>query len=176
MIQKNPEVEREALQKVAEMMCLAARTAPKARGEDKIVTAILDGDEKKRICEEMTRVANEKGIGFFLRDALNLEKAELLVLFGTKFGQLGIPNCGNCGYKDCEENKKNNGICVFNIGDLGIAVGSAVSTAADMRADNRVMFTIGKAAQNLRILGDEVKLIYGVPLSGKGKNPFFDRT
>lgn len=176
MIQKNPEIEREALHKVAEMMCLAARTAPKGRGEDKLVTAIVDGEEKKRIADEMARMAKETGLGFFLRDSQNVEKAELILLFGTGFGQLGIPNCGNCGYKDCEENKKNNGICAFNIGDLGIAIGSAVAVAADMRADNRVMFTIGKAAQNLQVFGDEVKLIYGVPLSGKGKNPFFDRS
>ncbi|MBI4595796.1 MAG: ferredoxin [Candidatus Tectomicrobia bacterium] len=176
MIQSNPEIEKEALYRVAKMMCLAARTAPKGRGEDKIVTAIVDGEEKDRITNEMARLGAEKGVAFFIRDAQNVGKSDLLVLFGTKFGQLGIPYCGNCGFKDCEENRKNNGICAFNTGDLGIAIGSAVSMAADFRADNRVMFTVGKAAQNLKILGEEVKLIYGVPLSGKGKNPFFDRT
>jgi len=59
--------------------------------------------------------------------------------------------------------------------DLGIAIGSAVSIAADLRVDNRVMYSVGKAALNVGILGDDVKIAYGIPLSISGKNPFFDR-
>jgi glycerol-3-phosphate dehydrogenase subunit C len=39
--------------------------------------------------------------------------------------------------------------CAFNSHDLGIAVGSAVSIAADFHADNRVMYSLGKAAVEL---------------------------
>ena len=70
---------------------------------------------------------------------------------------------------------KEGGICVFNTGDLGIAIGSAISVAARNHVDNRIMFTIGKAAVNLKLLGDEVKIAYGIPLSAKGKNPYFDK-
>ena len=59
--------------------------------------------------------------------------------------------------------------------DLGIAIGSAVSVAADLRVDNRVMYSVGKAALNIGILGEDVKIAYGIPLSISGKNPFFDR-
>ena len=58
--------------------------------------------------------------------------------------------------------------------DLGIAVGSAVSVAADMRIDNRVMFSVGKAAQSMKLLG-ECTRIMGIPLSVSGKSPMFDR-
>ena len=58
--------------------------------------------------------------------------------------------------------------------DLGIAVGSAVSIAADRRIDNRVFFTAGKAASRLGLLG-EAKLIMGIPLAVAGKSPFYDR-
>jgi uncharacterized ferredoxin-like protein len=58
--------------------------------------------------------------------------------------------------------------------DLGVALGSAVSVAADARIDNRMMFTIGKAAASMGLLG-EYEMIIGVPLSVSGKTPFFDR-
>jgi uncharacterized ferredoxin-like protein len=58
--------------------------------------------------------------------------------------------------------------------DLGIALGSAVALVSDNRVDNRIMFTIGKAAAALGFLG-EYNLIMGIPLSVSGKSPFFDR-
>jgi uncharacterized ferredoxin-like protein len=58
--------------------------------------------------------------------------------------------------------------------DVGIALGSAVSVAADHRVDTRIMFTIGKAALTLGFL-DGVYQAYGLPLSATGKSPFFDR-
>jgi uncharacterized ferredoxin-like protein len=67
------------------------------------------------------------------------------------------------------------GICAFNSGDLGIALGSAVSRAADLRIDNRILFTAGKAAVELGMFGDDIRIAYGIPLSVSGKNPFFDR-
>lgn len=66
-------------------------------------------------------------------------------------------------------------LCSFNSGDLGIAVGSAVSVATDHRVDNRIMYSAGKAALELGLLGDGVAIAFGVPLSATGKNPFFDR-
>jgi uncharacterized ferredoxin-like protein len=37
------------------------------------------------------------------------------------------------------------------------------------------MFSIGKAALNIGIFEEEVKIAYGIPLSISGKSPFFDR-
>jgi uncharacterized ferredoxin-like protein len=34
----------------------------------------------------------------------------------------------------------------------------------------------GEAAIELGILGDDVFIAYAIPLSAKGKNPFFDRS
>ncbi len=54
-------------------------------------------------------------------------------------------------------------------------MGSAVSVAADNRVDNRIMYTAGQAIMKMKILGEDVKIAYGIPLSISGKNPFFDR-
>ena len=50
-------------------------------------------------------------------------------------------------------------------------VGSAVSKAADMRLDNRVLFSAGNAARELKILGEDVKIILAIPLSASKKSP-----
>lgn len=78
--------------------------------------------------------------------------------------------------ESCSEKAKSpNTPCVFNTTDLGIAVGSAASVAMDNRIDNRIMYSVGKAVVDMGILGPDVKLAYGIPLSVSGKSPFFDR-
>ena len=57
--------------------------------------------------------------------------------------------------------------------DLGITLCSAVKLADDLGIDNRMMYTIGVAAQSLGLLDSDV--IIGIPLSVTGKNPYFDR-
>ena len=58
--------------------------------------------------------------------------------------------------------------------DVGIAVGSACATAADLRVDTRVMFSAGLAAQRLQWL-PQCKNVLAIPVSASSKNPFFDR-
>ena len=65
--------------------------------------------------------------------------------------------------------------CVFNTSDLGTAVCSAAAVASDERIDNRIMFSVGMAARDLQLLGEDVKIVYGIGLSISGKNIFFDR-
>jgi uncharacterized ferredoxin-like protein len=173
MAEHSPEAR--ALEAVAELMCLAARTAPKARGADSLHIAIVQGDEKAKVTERMRQIAKDEEIAFIARDAACCEAAPLVVLLGTRLGPLGVPYCGFCGHKNCEECVKAGGRCAYNAGDLGLAVGSAVAVAAAHHADNRVMFSFGKAAIEAGILPPEVQIAFAIPLSATGKNPFFDR-
>lgn len=175
MITKSEDAEIHALKNIAEMMCIAARTAPKACGIDNLEIALIEGSIKDRIAEEMKRICKETGIGFFGRDALCVDASPLLFLIGTKFAVTNCPNCGHCGFKNCAENIANKGICFFNPNDLGIAVGSAASVAANHRVDNRILFSAGRAALNLGVFPAAVKVVWGLPLSSFGKNIFFDR-
>jgi len=175
MLTRGDELERDSLFIVAELMCLAARTSPKGVGVDNIVTGVVSGSTKDMLVSEMRSIDKElQNLRVFGINADMVSISELVVLIGTRFKRLMIPTCNFCGFKDCEASSKAGGICVFNIGDLGIAIGSALSVAGRHHADNRVMFTIGKAALNLKLLGDDVKIVYGIPLSAKGKNPYFD--
>jgi len=175
MLVLNTDAESGGLRTAAELLCVAARTAPKACGKDFLVTAIVSGEEKAALQTRMREIGNRDGVRFFLRDADNLDHAPYIVLLGTRKEALNIPACGYCGFPDCQVMRAAGGTCSFNAGDLGIAVGSAVSRAADLRIDNRVLYTAGKAAVELGYLGPDVPIAYGIPLSAKGKNPFFDR-
>jgi len=175
MLLLNENAEISGLKSAAESLCVAARTAPKGKGKDLLVTAIVTDAEKSLLQQQMRLIGERDKVPFFLRDAENLEHAPVVVLIGTRKEPLQLPACGYCGFVDCNTMIEAGGTCSFNTGDLGIAVGSAAAMAADFRIDNRIMYTVGKAAIELAMLGEDVKIAYGIPLSAKSKNPFFDR-
>jgi uncharacterized ferredoxin-like protein len=175
MIAKSQEIEQRALEAVADLVCLAARTAPKGRGVDDLVVMTVNAREKDLLAEEMRRIAKEFDAAFFERDANCVDKAPLVILLGQRVPPRGVAPCGYCGFKDCGENAQHNGVCAVSVTDLGIAIGSAASVLAQHHVDNRVMFTIGRAALNLDIFDEDVKVAYGIPLSVSAKSPFFDR-
>ncbi|NLC58329.1 MAG: ferredoxin [Armatimonadetes bacterium] len=169
------ELEVRALSAGAELMCLAARTAPKARGADNVCAAVVTGPEKAQLAAQMRAIAETENAPFFARDAANVEAAPVVVVLGTRLQRMNLPACGLCGFADCDQNAAAGAQCIFPAHDLGIAIGSAVAVAAAHHADNRVMFSVGVAALRLNLLGDDVRLAFGVPLSATGKSPFFDR-
>ncbi|MEW5816708.1 MAG: DUF2148 domain-containing protein [Spirochaetota bacterium] len=174
---REEEIRKEAILHVAEKMLIAARTAPKGRGMDNTVLVMVEGDDIKAISDKIKEMAQrDKLPDFFIRDADNILQAPVILLFGTRIKSMGLSPCGMCGFTNCDEkNKYPDHPCSFNTGDLGIAIGSAVSVAMDHRVDNRVMYTVGQAILEMGILGDDVKVVYAVPLSVSSKNPFFDR-
>ena len=176
MITFDKDMENEAVLEVARLMAAAARTAPKGKGSDTIVTALLTADEKDRVAKRMEKIAEEEDIPFFQRDANNIYQVPAVLVIGTSFKPLGVPHCGDCGYADCQAcSQEGEGRCNFNVIDLGIALGSAVSVAAFHRIDNRVMFSCGKAVLELGMMPADVKMAYAIPLSITSKSPFFDR-
>ena len=177
MIIDSQTAEEQAILNLAYAVCAAARTAPKACGIDHTDTAVLTGEDKAQVAEEMRRLGRGLGEGgrFFLRDADNVDASSAVVLIGAQYKTRELNDkCGLCGFENCAASISAGATCVFTSLDLGIALGSAVSMVADNRVDNRIMFTIGKAAASLGLLGD-YKLIMGIPLSASGKSPFFDR-
>ncbi len=165
-----------SLREVSSRMVVAARTAPKARGMDTFEIKIIEGDSINKVAEKMNRIASEDDFPIFKRDAENIMNSPLVFLIGTSIKSIGLKRCGMCGFSNCNEKNLHPLVpCVFNTGDLGIAVGSAVSVCMDSRVDNRIMYTIGQAAMELEIFDTQIKIAYGIPLSATSKNPFFDR-
>lgn len=175
MLREEKDFRLAAIERIAEEMCLAARTAPKGKGINLLEMAVIKGEEIAVLSKKMKEIGERENHATFLRDAENILQASVVVLIGTKLQIIGLKYCSYCGKADCAEAERTGTICAFNISDLGLAVGSAVSLAMDRRIDNRIMYSIGKTALELELLSKEVKIIFGIPLSVSSKNPFFDR-
>ena len=175
MIYKREDFAKESAMAVAKQMATAAITAPKGHGLDNLEILILDGEEKDRLAEHMRQIAQETGADFFSRDAGNVDASHCIVLLAAKDNPIALDDCGFCGFKNCAGTRDAGGNCAFNMVDLGIAIGSAVSVAADHRIDNRVLFSAGKAALRMGCFSDDVRACFGIPLSTTSKSVFFDR-
>ena len=180
---RSDESEREAIIQVSKLMLVSARTAPKTGGVDDLLTSVVSESEKDSLALEMEKIAEERKIEGFKRDAKNVRDSETVVLVGVRGTKKYGLNCGACGYASCDEfekSEKKTGLdfvgptCLFKALDLGIALGSAVKMASNLNVDNRIMYRIGTAAMRLKML-PEASVIMGVPLSTKGKSPYFDR-
>jgi uncharacterized ferredoxin-like protein len=177
------EQERQGIMETANLMVVSARTAPKSGGVDDILTAIVYGPEVKTLAADMEKIAVERKFERWSQQAREIKTSEVVVLIGVRGTKRYVTNCGACGYESCDAFEKaakrlgqdfEGPTCIFKALDLGIAVCSAVKTASLLNVDNRIFYRIGAAAKRLNYL-PEASLIMGIPLSAKGKNPFFDR-
>ncbi len=169
----------EIMNTVAELMALAARTAPKAAGQDFVELKIITGQQLELIAKEMEKYGEETGKKNFDRDGRNIAASDALLLLSLKQPKnIGL-NCGACGQPKCsmlegvEGPEFKGGICAWRLLDLGIALGSAVKTASILNADNRIMYRVGVTARKLGLI--EGDIVVGVPISATGKSPYFDR-
>lgn len=174
MIHLNKEELQKTIEHITHCIIIAAQTAPKGRGMDTLVIQLVSDKEKKALISKMEKIGKQnKDSSFFLRDAENIAVSDAVILIGTKADVRGL-NCELCGFATCGE-KPALQPCVFNTVDLGIALGSAVCSAMEFKIDNRIMYSAGKAAAELQLLGKEINWIFAIPLSVTGKNIFFDR-
>ena len=172
MILNERDCRHEAVLQIAQQMMIAARTAPKGKGIDVIEVALVTESNIQILSDTLKQIYEENGFKFFLRDADNILQAECIVLIGTRQQPQGL-DCGHCGFARCGDREE--GVpCALNTIDVGIAIGSACSVAADHRVDTRVMFSAGLAAQRLDWL-DGCTHVFAIPVSASSKNPFFDR-
>ena len=151
---KSDDAEMEAVLAAAKLMVASARTAPKGHGRDNITAAIVTGEEKLRLADKLTEIFSSQTMDRDLsKESNNVRNADAVVLIGVKIED-GVNQS-------------------MRLVDLGIAIGSAVKTASILNIDNRVFATAGRAAQDLKLI--EGSSVYGIPLSVRGSNIFFDR-
>lgn len=166
---------QKGVREIANFMAVAARTAPKARGQDNLVIKIFEKEELDNLAENMVRTGKKTDRPqTFKRDAQNIKKSDCLLLLATKKTTLDL-DCGFCGKDTCRKAEKAKITCAYNSGDLGIAVGSAVSRAAEFHVDNRIMYTVGYTVKNNNLIDENIAMALGIPLSATGKNIYFDR-
>ncbi len=177
---------KDTVKLVAELMAVSARTAPKAGGQDYIETKVLSDSEKDALGQDMIQVGKERQISGFERDGKNVLDSDAVLLIGLMpHNGIGL-DCDSCGFGSCAEFDKYKAAhesgpkgdfagpnCLIHVLDLGIALGSAAKTAAELNVDNRIMYRIGVSAKRLGL--GESNLIHGIPLSATGKSIYFDR-
>jgi uncharacterized ferredoxin-like protein len=182
-VRDSSQSEVEGLLDVARMMMVSARTAPKSGGKDDVETLMVYGEESDKIAEEMEKIASERNLEGFMRDAKNVRDSAVVVLIGVKGAKGYGLNCGGCGFDTCAEFEKivkrrrldfAGPNCTMKLLDMGIALGSAVRTAMNHCADNRIMYRIGTAAMRLGMT-KKSSVVMGIPISSKGKSIYFDR-
>lgn len=156
----------------ARRMMTAIRTAPKAKGNDLIEAIIVEGDDMHRLSEAMLELYAETSRPVYQRDAANILQGDAVVLVGIRPQPMGL-NCGHCGFPTCGD-KPECAPCAFNSIDVGIAIGSACSLAADCRVDTRTLFSAGMGAMRLNLLPG-CRQVLAIAISASSKNPFFDR-
>lgn len=168
---------KESLQKaalyIANLMVAAAKTAPKGKGIENLDYLIVTDNELQQLADKMNEISKRDNIPFFSRDAGNIMNSELLVLIGSNTKPKNVPNCKFCGF-GCAK-KPETTPCAVGATDLGIAIGSAVSTASLHKADNRILYSAGFAAIELQWFQNNASHAYGIPISLTEKSPFFDR-
>ncbi|MCC8145050.1 MAG: DUF2148 domain-containing protein [Bacteroidales bacterium] len=172
MILNERETRHQHILEIAKQIMTAARTAPKGKGIDIIEIIAVEGEDIQTLSAKTYELGEKMGLKFMFRDAENVLSAEAVILIGTHSMTQGL-NCAHCGYPTCVE-KPAPVPCTINSIDVGIAIGSACATAADLRVDSRVMFSVGLAAQKLNWLKD-CQSVIAIPISAGSKNPFFDR-
>jgi uncharacterized ferredoxin-like protein len=167
-----------SLQIVAELMEIAARTAPKSAGQDFVVVKTVTGEELQRLGQAMLAYGERSGKKNFDRDGRNVLASEAVVLIGLKEAAVLGLNCAACGSETCirpntVEGEFRGPQCALRLLDMGIAIGSAVKVAGMLNVDNRVMYRAGVVARELGLI--DADFVMGIPLSATGKSIYFDR-
>ena len=169
----------ESMLKAVEFMAIAAKTAPKARGNDFVGIKIISGDEVQKLAEAMVRYGQENQKKNYDRDGENVRNSGAVLLLSLENAQPPGLNCGACGFKSCADLKTVEGeefagpLCAWRLLDLGVALGSAVKTASLFNLDNRIMYRVGAVARKIGMMDGQ--MVVGVPVSVAGKNIYFDR-
>ena len=87
----------EAMRTVAGLMEISAITAPKAVGQNFVVTATIEGDDIKRLAADMAAYGDESGKKNFDRDGANVANSSAVFLVGLKDATAPGLNCAACG-------------------------------------------------------------------------------
>lgn len=168
------------LRVVAELMAVAARTAPKTKGEDCLVMRIVEGEELQTLAQKMAEFGVRAGKKNFDRDGRNVANSDSLLLIGIKNATTAGLNCGACGVEICEllpvnsvEGEFRGPNCAYRLLDMGIALGSAAKMAGMLNADSRIMYRAGAVARKMGLI--DADFVMGIPISATGKSIYFDR-
>ncbi|MGI6588676.1 MAG: ferredoxin domain-containing protein [Peptococcia bacterium] len=162
-----------------EMMAIAAKTAPKSKGDDFVGIKIITGDEITVLADAMVKYGEDNQKRNYDRDGENVRNSSAVLLLSLEDPKVTGLNCGACGVNRCADLKTVEGeefagpLCAWRLLDLGVALGSAVKTASILNLDNRIMYRVGAVARKIGMM--QGPIVVGIPVSAQGKSIYFDR-
>lgn len=167
------------MQLVAELMSVAAKTAPKSLGQDYVDIQVVAGEQLQLLADEMEKFGQSSGKINFDRDAASIRNADAVVFVALRENKpLGL-NCGACGHDRCVDLETREGsefvgpLCAWRLLDVGIALGSAAKMASTMNVDSRVMYRPAVVARKIGMVSGDI--LAAIPIAATSKNIFFDR-
>ena len=166
---------------VAQLMAVAAVTAPKTKGRISSRSKVLQGEPLQQLARAMAEFGVNCEKKNFDRDGQNVANSEVVVLIGLKDATTCGLNCGACGFSLCDELvgqepvdvEFRGPVCAYRLLDMGIALGSPVKVASLLNVDNRIMYRVGAAVRRSGLV--DWDFVMGIPLSITGKSIYFDR-
>lgn len=171
----------EGIDTVAQLMAIAAMTAPKTKGQNFVQVKIVEGEDVCRLGEAMLAYGRRTGKTNFDRDGKNVLISGAVLLVGLKDTDTCGLDCGACGQPNCAafraqpkmDGEFSGPICAYRLIDMGIALGSAVKVASLLNVDNRIMYRVGAVARDMKLV--DWQFVLGIPLSVSGKSIYYDR-
>ena len=183
------------LRQVGGLMAAAAMTAPKSGGQllaagapTFLETAFVDDPATlTRLAEWMRARGKERREAIWFRDADAAQALDGVLFVGLTSPYPPNYDCGACGYATCAEflhatktQRAESGeleftgpTCTLRAVDLGVAVGSAARTAAQLCVDCRCQTRIAVAARKLDLIHADLAVALSLSLTHKAIT--FDR-
>ena len=93
----------EGIDTVAQLIAMAAITAPKTSSTNFVQVKLLQGAEVQQLGQAMITFGQKSHKGNFDRDGLNVLNSEAVVLIGIQDAQPATLDCAACGYATCSE-------------------------------------------------------------------------
>jgi uncharacterized ferredoxin-like protein len=184
------EATNEYMLQVAKGCAVAAAKAPTLTGQLNLKMEILTGEDLEPMIQVLETLGKTSAYQLHDATAFRTYKNEgvlpPVLLLGADLTKPPLWNCGACGFPTCGEYlkyiSKNKGVgvgaygpsCLWKVIDFGIAADHACASAAQNRAEARIMFSVGAVSMFLGRL-EGCSFVLGLPIGPVGQNRWFDR-
>lgn len=181
---------REAVGIAARLLMASGTTSPRVGGVGECTFHMIeDTCDIEDICQQIESMVEEnKGWGFFKRDAAMLRDADAIMLV-TSLRSLNDPsdiNCNMCGKLTCDYLRETDRLpaepgvaftgplCIFRAANIAYALDGVISQARNLGIDYGVYWSAGLAGLRMGLLPKETGFALGIGISVTEKSPFRD--
>lgn len=172
MIYSSKDMESRAVLDTAAKICAAARTAPKTRGMDGLVTCVLTGEDKSQLARSR---CGSWPTSWIMRSLtvtqITLTRPTLWCFSEWRRCGAGLTRAVSTVTSKAAPTVQKRTACARGMPSISASPRLRAAAAADARVDSRVMVLRWRSAKTSGLLGEKASLVLGLPLSISGKSP-----